>query len=107
MDTRRRGESKPAGRITPNDATGGPEPGQPALYQIRVRGHLDDRWADAPEGMTVTWDETGDTLLTVPVVDQAALYGLLRKLRDLGVTLVSINPAGPDTPEDSAKEETR
>jgi hypothetical protein len=108
MNTRRRrSKSKPAGRITPRDAGGGPEPGQPTIYQVRIRGHLDDRWADACEGLTVTLEETGDTLLTVPVVDQAALHGLLRKLRDLGAPLVSINPAGPDLPGNASKEENR
>jgi hypothetical protein len=57
--------------------------------------------------VTVTQEETGDTLLTVPVMDQAALYGLLRKLRDLGVRLISINPTGPGQPGNSSKEENR
>lgn len=73
------------------------------VYQIRIKGHLDNRWADWYEGLTVTLEETGDTLLTVPVVDQAALYGLLRKLRDLGAPLISINPVGPDLPGISSK----
>ena len=106
MNTRRRrGEPRPSGRTTPKDAGRESEPGQPTVYQIRVKGHLDDRWADGYEGLTVTCEETGDTLLTVPVVDQAALYGLLRKLRDLGAPLVSINPAGPDLPGISPREE--
>jgi len=107
MHTRRRGESSPAGRITPQDAGGGPEPSQASVYRIRIKGHLDDRWADACEGLTITLEETGDTLLTVPVVDQAALYGLLRKLRDLGAALVSINPARPGQPRETSKEENR
>jgi len=89
----------------PNDPSPRTEPGQPAIYQIRVKGHLEDPSPDGYEGLTVTLEETGDTLLTVPVVDQAALHGLLRKLRDLGVTLVSINPAGPGRPGNSPKEE--
>ena len=108
MNTRRRrSESRPAGRITRKDAGQRAEPGQPTIYQIRIKGHLDDRWVVAREGLTVTLEETGDTLLTVPVVDQAALYGLLRKLRDLGAPLVSINPAGPDLPDISSKEEKK
>lgn len=75
------------------------------VYQIRIKGHLDNRWADWYEGLTVTLEETGDTLLTVPVVDQAALYGLLRKLRDLGAPLISINPAGSALPGKTSKEE--
>jgi hypothetical protein len=61
---------------------------QPMVYQIRVKGHLGPRWADWFGGMTITLEE-GDTLLTGPVVDQAALHGLLRKVRDLGMPLIS------------------
>ena len=61
---------------------------QPMVYQIRVKGHLGPRWADWFGSMTITLEE-GDTLLTGPVVDQAALHGLLRKVRDLGMPLIS------------------
>ena len=61
------------------------------LYEIRIRGHLDDRWADRFDGLTITLEENGDTLLTGPVIDQAALYGLLKKVRDLGMPLVSVS----------------
>lgn len=91
----------------PDDPSPRTGAGQPTVYQIKVRGHLEDRWANGYEGMTVTREANGDTLMTVPVVDQAALHGLLRKLRDLGVTLVSINPAGPGQPGNPSKEETR
>jgi hypothetical protein len=108
MDTRRRrSEPEPAGRTTPDDPGRRPGGDQSAAYQIRVRGHLAGRWADWHEGLTVTREESGDTLLTVPVVDQAALHGLLRKLRDLGVTLASVNPAWPELPGNSSKEENR
>ena len=60
-------------------------------YEIRVTGHLTDRRADWFEGLTRTLEENGDTLLSGPVTDQAALYGLLRKVRDLGLPLVSVN----------------
>ena len=63
------------------------------LYEIRLKGHLDDRWSDWFGGLTITLEEDGDTLLTGPVVDQAALHGLLKKARDLGLPLVSVNPA--------------
>lgn len=64
-------------------------------YEIRIRGHLDDRWSDWFGGMTITLNDSGDTLLTGPVVDQAALYGLLRKVRDTGMSLYSVNPIEP------------
>ena len=63
---------------------------EPELYEIRVRGHLDARWANQFEGLTITLEEDGDTLLTGPVIDQAALHGLLKKVRDLGLPLVSV-----------------
>lgn len=62
-------------------------------YQIRVEGHLDHQWAGWFEGMTLTLEENGETLITGPVIDQAALFGLLKKVRDLGIPLVSVNPA--------------
>ena len=76
--------------------------GQPYVYQIRIRGHLSDQWTNWFEGLTITLEEDGDTLLTGPIVDQLALFGLLKKVRDLGLPLVSINcaePGGPDVPE--------
>jgi hypothetical protein len=91
----------------PDDPGSRRSPGRPTVYRIRVRGHLDDRWADSHERPTVTREESGETVLTVPVVDQAALHGLLRKLRDLGAPLVSINPAGSDAPGISPGEEER
>ena len=65
------------------------------VYQIRVKGHLGLRWRDWFGGMTITLEDNGETLLTGPVVDQAALHGLLRKVRDLGMPLISavrVNP---------------
>jgi hypothetical protein len=64
---------------------------EPDLYEIRVRGHLDARWANQFEDLTITLEEDGNTLLTGPVIDQAALHGLLKKVRDLGLPLVSVN----------------
>jgi hypothetical protein len=65
-------------------------PSQPMVYQIRIKGHLGRQWTDWFEGLTITLEEDGDTLLTGPVVDQAALHGLLKKVRDLGVPLLSV-----------------
>ncbi len=64
---------------------------EPGFYEIRLKGHLDGRWAAWFEGMTITLEDDGDTLLTGPVIDQAALHGLLKKVRDLGIPLVSIS----------------
>ncbi len=61
----------------------------PMIYQIRIKGHLGPRWADWFGGMTITLEDNGDTLLTGPVEDQSALHGLLRKVRDLGMPLIS------------------
>ena len=63
---------------------------QPTTYQIRVKGHLGSQWEDWFGGLTVTLEDNGETLLTGPVADQAALHGLLRKVRDLGIPLVSV-----------------
>ncbi|HSG15989.1 MAG TPA: hypothetical protein VLE70_06660 [Anaerolineae bacterium] len=68
---------------------------EPALYEIRLKGHLADRWAGWFEGLAITLEEDGDTLLTGPVVDQAALHGLLKKVRDLGLPLLSVNRIEP------------
>ena len=75
------------------------------IYQIRLKGHLSHLWADWFESLTVTCEENGETLLTGPVVDQAALYGLLKKVRDLGMPLVSVNPV-PFHEVDPCKEST-
>ena len=63
---------------------------EPRLYEIRIKGHLDDRWAAWFGCLTLTLQDNGDTLLTGAVVDQAALHGLLRKVRDLGMPLLSV-----------------
>lgn len=72
-----------------------PSPSPNVIYQIRVKGHLAHEWRDWFEGLTISLEENGDTLLTGPVADQAALHGLLKKVRDLGLPLVSVNPIEP------------
>jgi hypothetical protein len=84
-----------------------PDPFEPMVYQIRVKGHLDSPWTNWFEGLAITQEDDGITLLTGPVVDQAALHGLLKKVRDLGMPLVSLNcmelqQSNPDT---SSKEQ--
>ena len=71
------------------------ESSQPVIYQIRIKGHLGREWTDWFGGLTITLEEDGDTLLSGPVVDQAALHGLLKKVRDLGMPLVSVSPVEP------------
>ncbi len=67
------------------------DPVQPAVYQIRIQGHLGRGWTGWFPDLTITLEDNGDTLLTGPVVDQAALHGLLRRVRDLGMPLVSVD----------------
>ena len=66
------------------------------VYQIRIKGHLGHQWTDWFGGLTITLEDNGDTLLTGPVIDQAALYGLLRSVRDLGLPLISVIRLQPD-----------
>lgn len=73
--------------------------GQPAVYQIRIKGHLGPQWSDWFDGMAITPQANGETTITGPVIDQAALHGVLKKLRDLGLPLVSVIPIQPDTPD--------
>ena len=68
---------------------------EPGVYEIRLKGHLDAKWADWFDGLTITRLDNGETLLSGPVVDQAALHGVLRKVRDLGLPLVSVNQIDP------------
>ncbi len=78
------------------------DPDQPTIYQIRIKGHLGQQWTDWFEGLTITPEEEGETLLTGPVIDQAALHGLLKKVRDLGTPLLSVNrvePGQEDAPD--------
>jgi len=78
------------GKVASNDLEPETDPGQPTIYQIRVKSHLGSDWTDWFEGLTITLEEGGNTLLTGPVADQAALHGLLKKVRDLGIPLLSI-----------------
>ena len=85
----------------PNRRSSERDANQPMVYQIRIRGHLGARWTVWFEGLTITLEDGGDTLLTGEVVDQAALYGWLKKVRDLGMPLLSVNPVSPDLIDES------
>jgi len=65
------------------------------IYKIRIMGHLGSQWMDWFGGLTISLEENGDTVLTGPVVDQAALHGLLKKVRDLGLPLLSVLVVDP------------
>jgi len=77
-------------KVMSNELVSKTDPGDPMVYQIRLKGHLGSQWTDWFEGLTITLEEDGNTLLTGPVIDQAALHGLLKKVRDLGMPLVSV-----------------
>ena len=74
-----------------NHINTGSDAGRPTIYQIRVKGHLGPQWTDWFEGLVITLEDNGETLLSGVVVDQAALHGLLRRIRDLGMPLVSVS----------------
>ena len=79
---------------------------QPMIYQIRIEGHLGPQWTNWFGGLSITLEDNGDTLLTGPVVYQAALHGLLRKVRDLGMPLISairVNPPRRMRPTSNSK----
>src|SRR5712692_2561113 len=82
------------------------DPGQPMVYQIRIKGHLGRQWTDWFEGLTITLEDNGETLLTGSVVDQAALHGVLRKVRDVGMPLLLVIRVTPGQAEASDVNET-
>jgi len=77
------------------------DPRQPMVYQIRIKGHLGCEWTEWFGGLIITLEENGETLLTGPVIDQAAMHGLLKKVRDLGMPLISVNRVEPGRAEAS------
>jgi len=88
-------------RVMSNEINSGSEKAQPLVYQIRIKGHLGRQWTDWFEGLTITLEDNGDTLLTGPVVDQAALHGVLRKVRDVAMPLISVICVRPGQSEAS------
>jgi hypothetical protein len=82
-------------KVMSNEINSESDPGQPMVYQIRIKGYLGRQWTDWFGGLTITLEDNGDTLLTGPVIDQAALHGLLKKVRDLAMPLLSVNRVTP------------
>jgi len=78
-----------------NELSSKTDSSKPIVYQIRITGHLGDQWTDWFGGLAITLEANGDTLLIGPVVDQAALHGLLKKVRDLGMPLISVSRVEP------------
>jgi hypothetical protein len=78
-----------------NERNSNRDPSEPIVYQIRVKGHLGRDWTDWFAGLSITLQENGETLLSGPVGDQAALHGLLRKVRDLGLPLLAVTLIKP------------
>lgn len=75
----------------PNEQKLEHDPDVPKIFQIKIKGHLGQQWIDWFDGLTITLEEDGNTLLSGPIVDQSALYGILKKIRDLGMPLLSVN----------------
>lgn len=72
------------------------DPDVPKIFQIKIKGHLGQEWAGWFDGLTITLEEDGNTLLSGSIVDQSALHGILKKIRDLGMPLLSVNTIDPD-----------
>jgi hypothetical protein len=77
----------------------------PIVYEIRIKGHLGCQWKDWFDGLTITLEENGETLLCGPLEDQAALHGVLKKVRDLGLPLLSVVGQTPDQADRSVDPE--
>jgi hypothetical protein len=82
--------------MMPNEQKSERDPDQQKSFQIRIQGHLSQQWTDRFDGLIITLEEDGNTLLSGPVVDQPALHGILKRIRDLGMPLLSVNSVDPN-----------
>ena len=94
QDTKKAMSSSPWNRSMSNEHSLEHDADRSLVYQLRIKGHLGQRWMDWFEGLTITLEEDGTTLLNGPVLDQSALHGILKKVRDLGMPLLSVNSVG-------------
>ena len=83
----------------PQASTG--DPRAPVRYEIRVKGHLDGRWAAWFDGLALSHGSDGTTVLRGPVADQAALHGLLSRVRDLGLPLIAVTQVDPNSEKET------
>lgn len=84
----------------PNEPGSGYDADQPLICQIRIKGHLGQQWMDWFDGLTITLEEDGSTLLSGSVIDQSSLHGFLKKIRDLGMPLLSVNSVSKAADDD-------
>ena len=84
-----------------------PSKSEPNVYQIKIKGYLGSQWSEWFDGFKLTTDDEGNTLFTGPVIDDSALYGLIKKIRNLGLTLISFNQieSGYEESNDNEKED--
>ena len=87
----------------PNEQNLGSDPDAPKIFQIRIQGHLGRQWAGWFDGLTITLEEDGNTLISGPIVDQSSLFGILKKIRDLGMPLLSVNFSDSNQPNEKTK----
>jgi hypothetical protein len=77
--------------MMPDEQKSERDPDEPRIFEIRIQGHLSQQWQDWFEGLIITLEEEGNTLLSGPVADQSALHGILKRIRNLGMPLLSVN----------------
>lgn len=92
--------------MMPQEQNSERNPDQPKIFQIRIQGHLSQQWMDSFDGLTVTLEDD-NTLLSGPVINQSALHGILKRIRDLGIPLLSVNSVEPDQGTEAGSDQGR